>query len=195
VDISETLAPKSDQLNADDLMLGPITVTVDHTVVTQGGEQPVAIHLVERPGHPYKPSKGMRRIISQAWGPESDAYVGKRMTLFRNPAVKWAGKPAGGIQISHLSHIDEPLQSTVTESKTQRNPFTVQPLTETAPVKTAASKPLPEPSAERVAATNDVTMLNRMWEVSGLERRAQIEARVFELDTTTQGTLDEGGAE
>ncbi|MGQ4828017.1 hypothetical protein, partial [Enterococcus faecalis] len=62
MDIDDTIAPKSDQLNAEDLLTGPRTFTVDRVQVP-GGEQPVNIHLREMPGRPYRPSKTMRRVL------------------------------------------------------------------------------------------------------------------------------------
>lgn len=108
MDISETLAPKSDQLNAVDLLTGPRTVTVERVVVRKNDEQPVAIHLVEFPGRPFKPCATVRRQIASAWGPQSETYTGRRLTLFNDPTVTWGGKAIGGIRVSHASHIDKP---------------------------------------------------------------------------------------
>ena len=116
MDISETIVPKSDQLNAEDLLTGPRTFTVEK--VTKGSaEQPVDIHLVEFPGRPFRPSKTVRRILVNAWGPEASAYVGRRLTLYRDPAVKFGGMDVGGIRVSHLSGIDKPLTVALTVSR------------------------------------------------------------------------------
>lgn len=128
-DISETLVAKSDQLNASDLSGGPITATVESVDVLKGNDQPVHIHLVGMKGRPYKPSKGMRRVIAEVWGPNSDAYVGKSMTLYRNPEVTWAGEKIGGIEVSHMSHLDGPLATSVRLNRKSAKPHVVQPLT------------------------------------------------------------------
>jgi hypothetical protein len=53
VDISDSIIPKSDQLNAEDLLSGPRTVTVAE--VRKGTpEQPVEIHLVGVPRPPVQ---------------------------------------------------------------------------------------------------------------------------------------------
>jgi hypothetical protein len=84
MDMTASIAPKSDQQNYDDYLAGPHTVTV--SAVTQGTlEQPVNVELTEYPGRPYKPSKSMRRVLVAAWGADSTAYVGRRITLFGNP--------------------------------------------------------------------------------------------------------------
>lgn len=131
MDLSDTIVPRSDQLNAEDLLSHPVTVTV--TGVTKGSaEQPVNIELAEFPGRPFRPSKTVRRILVNAWGAEASAYVGRRMTLYRDPAVKFGGMDVGGIRVSHLSHIDKPLSVALTVTRGKRQAYTVQPLAEAA---------------------------------------------------------------
>lgn len=147
MDLSTTIEPKSDQQNFDDYVTGPRTVTVERVrVLGRGADQPVEIHLVEYPGRPYKPSKTMRRVLVGAWTKDGDLYPGRKMTLYGDPDVKFAGEKVGGIKISHLSHIDRPLTFSLTESKGHRASHTVQPLVD-AP---AASKQSP---AEALVAT------------------------------------------
>ena len=96
MDLTESIAPRSDQLNSDDLVTGPVTVTI--TEVRAGNpEQPVEVHTAEFPGRPYKPSKSMRRVMVQAWGAEASAYAGHRLTLFRNPEITFGREKVGGI--------------------------------------------------------------------------------------------------
>jgi hypothetical protein len=127
MDMSETTAPKSDQQNFDDYIGGPKTVTVSE-VKAGSTEQPVEVHLVEFPGRPFKPSKSMRRVLVAAWGADSGAYVGRQMTLFGDPEVRFGGQAVGGIRISHLSHIPKPLTVSLTVTRGKRAPFVVQPL-------------------------------------------------------------------
>jgi hypothetical protein len=127
MDMTATIAPKSDQLNADDLISGPITVTVAE-VAAGSPEQPVDVRLVEYPGRAYRPSKSMRRILVSAWGPEASAYTGRRITLYRNPEIMFGRDKVGGIEISHLSDIEKPLTVALTATRGRRKNFTVQPL-------------------------------------------------------------------
>ena len=127
MDITETIAPRSDQLNADDLLVGPRTFTVEK--VTAGTpEQPVEIHMAGFPGRPFKPSKTVRRILVTAWGPEASNYVGRRMTLYRDPEITFGKDKVGGIRVSHLSDIDKRIQLALTVTRGKRSPFTVDPL-------------------------------------------------------------------
>ena len=43
-DLRPTIVPKSDQLNAEQLLGGPMTVTVTDVRVSDSAEQPVSIH-------------------------------------------------------------------------------------------------------------------------------------------------------
>jgi hypothetical protein len=132
MDLTKTITPKSDQLNSDDLMTGPVTVTI--TEVRDGNaEQPVSIHLAEFPGRPYKPSKSMRRVLVQGWGSDGDTYTGRRLTLFRNPEIKFGGDQVGGIEISHMSHIPKRFSVSLMVTRGKRKPFNVQPLPDAAP--------------------------------------------------------------
>ena len=129
MDISETTAPRSDQQNFDDYLGGPKTVTVSE-VKKGSAEQPVEVHLVEFPGRPFKPSKSMRRVLVAAWGTDSTAYAGRRMTLYGDPDVRFGGQAVGGIRISHLSDISKTLTVALTVTRGKRAPFTVEPLPE-----------------------------------------------------------------
>lgn len=178
MDLTDSIVPKSDQLNAEDLLTGAVTVTI--TGVTKGNaDQPVNIELAEYPGRAFRPSKTVRRVLVAAWGKQTDPYIGRRMTLFRDPDVKWAGEPVGGIRVSALSHIDKPLTVSLTETRGRRKPTTVQPLSD-------ATLPSPTgPSAEDVAATDDIATLRQMWKSASVTVQKIIEQRVAELEQVT----------
>lgn len=128
MDITETLAPKSDQLNADDLMAGPRTVTI--TGVSRGdADQPVNITTAEfGDARPFKPCKSMRRIMVAAWGTDASTYTGRRMTLYRDEKVRYAGQDVGGIRISHMSHLNKRITVALTVTRGKRAPYVVEPL-------------------------------------------------------------------
>ena len=127
MDMTSTIQPRSDQLNADDLLTGPMTVTIAE--VTQGNaEQPVNVNTVETPGRPYKPSKSMRRVMVAAWGKDATAYAGRRLTLYCNPEIKFGGAKVGGIEISHMSDIDGDLKVSLTATRGKKKLHTVKPL-------------------------------------------------------------------
>lgn len=132
MNLSSTIIPKSDQLNSDDLIAGPRTIRI--TDVRAGSaEQPVCIHFDGDNGRPYKPGKSMRRVLVQLWGDESKAYIGRRLTLYRDAAVKFGSDDVGGIRISHASNIDGRQTFALTVTRGKRKPYTVEPLDDEAP--------------------------------------------------------------
>lgn len=125
--LQDTIIAKSDQLNADDLITGPRTLEIT-SVDVKPGDQPVSIHYRGENGHPYKPSKTMRRILVALWGSDGAAYVGKSLVVFRDPEIKFGGMAVGGIVISHASHIAEPLQIALAVTKGKKKIYVVEPL-------------------------------------------------------------------
>lgn len=133
MDLSQTLEPNSQQVNADDLTASPRTVSI--TNVTAGtAEQPVFIHLAEFPGRTYRPGKSMRRVLVQIWGAEASNYVGRKLRLYNDQTIRFGKDVTGGIRISHASHIDAPVTVNLTVTRGRRAPFVVQPLPDTPPV-------------------------------------------------------------
>lgn len=174
MDITDTLAPNSDQLDAVELVSGPRTFEIEN--VSKGtAEQPVNVHLVGFP-RPWRPSKGMRRVLAAGWGADASKWAGRRVTLFLDPDVMFGKDRPGGTRISHMSHLDGPLDVPLLITRGKSARFHVEPLPDAAPSTVA-----PEPPAETVAECTDTDALKEMWRVSGPERRAQIEARVAEL--------------
>ena len=135
MDISDTIVARSDQLNAEDLVGGPITVTITGVKRTSD-EQPVSVEISG--GHkPWKPCKSMRRLLIMAWpdgakkeGGETKydptCWVGRSVTLIRDPSVKWAGELVGGIRVSALSHIKAKFEVALAESKKKKKLVTVE---------------------------------------------------------------------
>lgn len=127
MDLSTTIIPRSDQTNSDDLLTGPRTIKI--TAVEAGSaEQPVSIRYEGDNGKPYKPGKSMRRVLVSAWGKDSSAYIGRRLTLFCETSVVFGGVKVGGIRISHMSDIGGPFQLALTETRGKKRPFTVEVL-------------------------------------------------------------------
>lgn len=127
VDMSRFVEAKSDQLNADDLIGGPRTVTITR-VAGNDGDQPVSIFYRGDNGKPFKPCKTIRRVLLAAWGPMAADYVGRSMTLYRDDKVTFGGLETGGIRISHMSHIDKEMTIVVMKTKGKKAGIKVLPL-------------------------------------------------------------------
>lgn len=152
-DMRAVIVPKSDQMNADDLIAGPRTVRISRVDIRAGADQPVAIHYDGDAGKPYKPCKSMCRVMVTAWGPDAKNYVGRSMTLYRDPSVKWGGMEVGGIRISHMSDLDKTIVLALTATKGSRKPYTVKPLAaeHATPPRGRSSVPSPIPGASSQA--------------------------------------------
>jgi hypothetical protein len=140
VDMAQFIAPKSDQLNADDLIAGPMTIRITGVSANEGSpEQPISVSFEGDDRKPYKPCKSMRRVMVHIWGPDASKYVGRAMTLYRDPKVQFGGMQVGGIRISHMSDIpgdklgDGKVQMALTATRAKRAPFTVLPLKDAVP--------------------------------------------------------------
>lgn len=127
-DMSAVIIPKSDQISADDLIAGPITIRIEAVEIRPGTEQPVSIRFAGDEGRPWKPCKSMSRVLVAAWGPDAGVYAGRSVKLYRDPTVKWGGMEVGGIRIAEMSHIDKPMVLALTATKGSRKPYTVKPL-------------------------------------------------------------------
>lgn len=123
-----TIVAKSDQLNADDLVGGPRTITVTAVKGSDSPEQPVWIHFEGDDGKPFKPCKTCRRLLVHCWGPEAADFIGRRMTLYTDPNVMFGGVKTGGIRISHVSHIEREMQVALMVTRGKRAHYTVRPL-------------------------------------------------------------------
>lgn len=134
MDISSALVAKSDQLNASDLTGAPIIATIERVDVRKGEAKPVIIHLIGMGGRPWKPSKGMLRVIAHAWGTESDVWVGRSVKLVNNPEVIYAGEKVGGVEVIAMSHIDAAftIPVRISQKKVKQHTVTVlsEPITE-----------------------------------------------------------------
>ena len=172
-DMSAVIVPKSDQLNADDLIAGPITIKITGVAIKGGTEQPIAISFEGDNGKPYKACKSMCRIMVAAWGPDSKRYSGRSMTLYRDPAVKWAGMEVGGIRISHMSDIEAPLTMALTQTRANRKPFTVKPLKNPAARSAeAAVSPLSAGPATDAAGPIDTAPIAKAFAAIGIDKTA-----------------------
>lgn len=116
-DLRATIVPKSDQLNSEQLLAGPIDITVTDVRIGSGDEQPVVVHYEGENGRPFKPCKTMRKVLILAWGPDGREWVGKSMSLYCDPQVKFGGAEVGGIRISHMTDIERDIQVSLTATK------------------------------------------------------------------------------
>tara|TARA_R110002049_G_scaffold225946_7_gene397921 strand:+ start:2591 stop:3151 length:561 start_codon:yes stop_codon:yes gene_type:complete len=122
-----TITPKSDQLNADDLVNTEITIAITNVSIV-GGDQPVVVNYQNDNGRPYKPNKTMRKVMVALWGDDETQYAGRSMTLFTEPSVTWAGKAVGGLEIKAMSHIDKNADISLTATRGKKRTIKISKL-------------------------------------------------------------------
>lgn len=127
VDLSKTIIANSDQLNADDLAGGPMTLVI--TEVRGGAaDQPVHIFYQGSGKKSFRPCKSMRRVLAGVWGNDGKTYVGKSLVVFRDQSVTYGKEAVGGVRISHMSHIERDTQVSLIVKQGRRGLYTVKPL-------------------------------------------------------------------
>lgn len=148
MDMSASIAPKSDQLDAIELIAGPRTFTIEK-VTANNAEQPWNFHLAEFP-RPWRPGKSMLRVMAAAWGLDGSKYAGHRVTLYCDQTVQFGNDTVGGTRISHMSGIEKPLKVPLLIKRGKSAMFTVLPL---------ADAPTRDWLAELTATNGDPDMI------------------------------------
>ena len=124
LDLSDTILAKSDRLNAEDLISGERIIIVTKAVkYIEKDRQAFYLNYEGDNGRPYKPSKGMRVVITAAWGKDGDLFIGRSIKLYYDPKPWYAGKEAGGIRINAMSDLPNGAPNmtvTITERKNCR---------------------------------------------------------------------------
>lgn len=179
IDLGVTIVPKSDQLNADDLIAGAKTIKIRDIKQSESDTQPISIYFEGDNNKPYKPNKGMRRVLVQIWGTKGNDYIGRMLTIIRDESVKWAGAEVGGIVITHASHIDSPKKLAVTVSRGQKKSMTINPLNYIEPGYSDA--------ISKLNSCKNIDELGLAW--SSLKPDEQRAKEVFDLKEKLKTTL------
>lgn len=126
--LQQALAPKSDQLNADDLIVSNITIVISKVSINLGSDQKIIINYHGDNGKPWKPSKGMGRVLTEILGGDPDLWVGQTVELFRNKEIRFGKEKCGGIQIAGMSAINNVTTLLITTSKGKKSSITINPI-------------------------------------------------------------------
>lgn len=187
-DLRPTIVPKSDQLNSEQLLAGPMTIKVTGVTVSASVEQPVTINYEGDDGRPYKPCKTMRKVLILAWGHDGSAWPGRSMTLYNDPAVKFGGQSVGGIRISHVSHIEKDFGVALTATKGKKTLHTIKAL-KSAPRQPKQGDTSPAARAQRIAAAVAAGEMDAAKDAIGALDDAAYAEVWDSLDDATQGAL------
>jgi hypothetical protein len=190
MDLSETIKPQSAQLNADDLIAGSKTITITSVKPGPNEKQKVAISYEGDEGRPYLPCLSMRRVLVGAWDTDSTVYIGRRITLFRDPTVPFKGVRAGGIRISHMTDLPGPkLEIILTKTRGERMIYTVLLLEDDPPparpaAAPASAQPAPAPVAPPPAGAPPEPARRRIIPTSGTSAPAAPVRRIATPEST-----------
>lgn len=126
-DVTQAIAARSDQLNADDLVSGPMTIKITDVNVKSSSDQPIEISF-EGSAKLFRPCKTAARCLAAVWGPNAAQWTGLHCTIYNDPTVTWAGAAVGGIRVSHMEGLDKPRQLSLSKTRGKKSTVTIQPL-------------------------------------------------------------------
>jgi hypothetical protein len=180
IDISQTIIPKSDQLNAEQLLSDNLTITVTRVEVgNSSAEQPVSIYYEGDKGRPYKPCKTMRKLLAYAWSSNAAEWVGRSMTLYNDPEVKFGGEMVGGIRISHMTDIQADIRVSLTTTRGKKAATSVRKMDRPASVDhiglinaAADMEELKAAFKAAIASTKDRSLLAQYTEAKDARKEA-----------------------
>lgn len=129
IDLAPLTAAKVDRVTADGLIAGPRTITITNVESeVYEGKQIASLSFAGDDRMPFKPCKTMLRLIAAVWGPRTSQWVGRSMTLYRDPKVTFGADTPGGVRISHMSHMERDAEVILTLKKGKKGVVRVKPL-------------------------------------------------------------------
>lgn len=129
--IAKAIEPRSDQQNAVDYQTGgPRVFTVAGTsdYLDDKRNPKVAVHLVEAPDRPFKPSATNLRLIVIGWGQDDTTWVGRRIKLDLDPEVTFGREKVGGIRVVALSNMEQPFTAKLPTTRGKKTEYRVEKL-------------------------------------------------------------------
>lgn len=127
--LSAALAPKSDQLNADDLIVSNLVIKVTKVIVNlQSEAQKIWVHYEGDNGKPWKPSKSMGRVLAEILGGDFTLWTGQYIELFKNKEIMFGKDKCGGIQIAAMSALKNATTVIITTKRGVKSKITILPL-------------------------------------------------------------------
>lgn len=124
LDVTSMNVSKADQLNAIDLAGGDLVATITGVRATGDPKQPLIVRL-DSWGQPWKPCKSVRRLLAAMWSTDAEVWVGRRLKLYMEPTVIYAGEAVGGVRVREASHIEKPFVIMLPKSSKSRERVTV----------------------------------------------------------------------
>jgi len=127
-DLSATIVIKSDQLNADDLTSVPKIYRITNVCVEKGDPRPLRLTLLGC-NVPYMPNLTSRKLLTLAFGFDSDVLIGKRVSLYKDENVLFGKDVTSGIRINALEC--KPFRAILNASSRKKAVFAIESLEDT----------------------------------------------------------------
>ena len=187
-DLSDTIVPKSDQLNAEDLILSNKVITVSKVVRIQPNS--FYINYERDDGRPFMPCLTMRKLILKLWGKDGSLWTGRQIEVYCDHEVKNKGQVVGGVRIKAMSGINKPWTLNLTEIRGKKKEYKIAVLLPLVKPNYPADKfttALPAMGAKVADGTMTSEQIITRCEQSGLlteEQREKI--RAFEKNDINQ---------
>ena len=184
MDITEALAPVSDQLDAIELAVPrTFTIAAGGRIGERDGKKVAELRFVDFP-RVWRPSKGMLDLLAACWGIDGSQWVGRSVTLYNDPSVMFGRDKVGGIRVSHMSHIDGPRNVSIRAAGQggRKQTWHVDPLPDT-----LASVHVPDRAhdAPDLDGITDLDTLRGMYPTADPDTQKAILARVDALKAVT----------
>lgn len=142
-DLAASIEARSEQIDADNLISGPVDVTIKAVTKGPSNEQPIQIVLQETPLF-YRPNKTFRRALIGCFGDDASNWIGMRLRLARDANVMFGGVKVGGTIVTHAS-IKAPVVFMLASKRGKKSAVSID-------VIPPIQKPVPMPAKVKEAA-------------------------------------------
>lgn len=121
--LSDTIVTKSDQLNAEDLLLSNRIIKITDVRMVSDPQQPLILNYDGDNGRPFKPCLTMRKALQFAYGDDPQNLIGKFLELYCDPEVKFGKEKVGGVRIAGMSDIKGTIRASFTETRGKKKEY------------------------------------------------------------------------
>lgn len=129
LNIAPFIEAESDRIVGDDLIAGPRTFTVSKVsgVIDEKKKKRLVLQL-DGANKPFIPCKGMARLLGHFWGADAAKWVGRVLTLYRDPDVRFGADTTGGVRVCAVSDIDRTEKVPIRTSQKSVKTYEVKPV-------------------------------------------------------------------
>ena len=181
MDVSKAIEPKSDQLNADDLITGMRIIKIRDVKFDPTAEaQKLWIYFDGDNNKPWKPCKTAARTLVAIWGADASKWVGLRCAIYCDDDVTWGGAKVGGIRVSRMEGLTSARTLMLTKTRGKKGATVIKPLDPEKSTKARATDQAPlAPDRETLRSqmadvANDADAKAKWWNGLNADERAVV---------------------